>query len=372
MVVKLESEDFCSRILKNGKGICYVVKSVRKSLIGAAAVAAVLVSLGQGAEEVWAQDKVLNLYTARHYQTDEALYENFTKKTGIKVNRIEGKGDQLLQRVLSEGENSPADVLLTVDVGNLWRAQNAGVFQAVDSEILDQKIPENLRHPDGYWYSFSSRARLIYYDKAKVEPGEITSYEELADPKWKGRICIRESSNIYNQSLLGSLIAAHDEAWAEDWASKVVANFARQPVKGDTNQLRGIGTGECEVAVANSYYFVRLMTRPKAADEGLADKIGVVFPNQDGRGTHINVSGGGVLKHAPNRESAIKFLEYLVSAEAQTYFAQGNNEYPVVNGVAPDSALGSLGTFKADDANISVFGQNQAAAQKIFDRVGWR
>jgi len=314
----------------------------------------------------------LNLYSARHYQVDEALFENFTAQTGIEVNRIEGKGDELLQRILSEGENSPADLLLTVDVGRLYRAEKEGVFQPVRSEVLEQVIPAHLRHPDGLWFGFSSRARLIFYDKEKVQPGEIASYEELADPKWKGKVCIRESGNIYNQSLLSSLIAVHGEQAAEAWASDVVANFARPPVRGDTNQLRGIGTGECQITVANSYYFVRLMTEPKDEDKGLAEKIGVVFPNQGDRGTHINISGVGLLKHAPHPQAAIKFLEYLVSPEAQTHFAEGNNEYPVVEGVAVGSALASLGDFKADTANLATLGEFQSEAQMIFDRVGWK
>ncbi len=333
--------------------------------LGVAVAGIAFTAAAAGAQEV-------NLYSSRHYSTDEALYENFTKATGIKVNRIEGKGDALIERIKSEGANSPADILLTVDVARLWRADQAELFQKVSSASLEKRVPENLRHPDGHWFGFSTRARLIYYDKSKISAGEITSYEDLADPKWKGKVCIRKSSNVYNQSLLGSIIAAHGEAAAEDWAKSVVANFARDPVKGDTNQLRGIGSGECEIAVANSYYFVRLLTKPKDSDKGLADKIGVVFPNQGDRGTHVNVSGGGVLKNAPNREAAIKFLEYLASDEAQKYFADGNNEYPVVAGVAPASAVVGLGEFKTDPVNVAVFGDNQPLAQKIFDRAGWK
>ncbi len=314
----------------------------------------------------------LNLYSARHYKTDEALYRNFTEQTGIKINRIEGKGDALLARIQSEGANSPADVLLTVDVGRLYRADQAGLFQAVESEVLVTAIPASLRHPENHWFGFSTRARMIFYDKAKVKPGEITTYEDLADPKWKGRICIRESSNIYNQSLLGSMIAVHGEAGAEAWAQNVVGNFARPPVKGDTNQLRGILSGECEVAVANSYYFVRLLTAEKEAEAGWREKVGWVFPNQGGRGAHVNISGAGVLKTAPHPEAAVKFLEYLASPEAQTYLAEGNNEYPVVNGAVVAPALAELGDFKADQQNVVAFGANQAAAQRIFDRVGWR
>lgn len=316
-------------------------------------------------------EEVVNVYSSRHYQTDDALYGNFTKETGIKVNLIEGKGAALIERIKSEGANSPADVLITVDAGNLWRAEQKEIFQSVSSSELDARIPVNLRHPNRKWYGLSTRARMIFFDNSKIKAGEISSYEDLADPKWKGKVCIRKSSNIYNQSLLASMVEEKGEAAAEKWAAGVVANFARQPVKGDTNQLRGIGSGECEIAVANSYYFVRLQTKPKDQDKDLAGKLGYVFPNQANRGTHVNISGAGVVKSSPNKESAVKFLEYLTSNQAQSYFADGNNEFPVVDGVAPNSAVKALGEFKVDKINVSVYGKNQVTAQKIFDRVGW-
>ncbi|MDH3593230.1 MAG: Fe(3+) ABC transporter substrate-binding protein [Rhodospirillales bacterium] len=314
----------------------------------------------------------LNIYSSRHYQTDEALYNGFTEQTGIRVNRIEGKGDALIERIKSEGANSPADVLITVDAGRLWRADQAGLFQPVRSKLLEERIPPNLRHPKGHWFGFSSRARLILYNKTAVKPGEIRRYEDLADPKWRGRICIRSGANIYNQSLLGSLIAALGEAGAETWAGSVVANFARDPKGGDTDQIRSVAAGECDVGVANSYYYVRLASSKKTKDREAADAVGLVFPNQADRGTHINVSGAGVLEHAPHRDVAVRFLEYLAGAQAQSYFADGNNEYPVVGGVAPNSALQALGAFKADPVNVAIYGENQPAAQKIFDRVGWK
>ncbi len=314
----------------------------------------------------------LNLYSSRHYQTDEALYNNFTKATGIKINRIEAKGDALIERIKNEGANSPADVFVTVDAGRLWRADQAGLFQPVNSKVLDQRIPSNLRHPKGHWFGFSTRARVIYYNKSAVKDGEIARYEDLAESAWRGRVCIRSSSNIYNQSLMGSLIEAHGKADAEKWAKGVVGNFARDPKGGDTDQIRSVAAGECDVAVGNSYYLVRLLRSEKEKDKGVPDMVGVVFPNQGDRGTHVNISGAGVLKNAPNREAAIKFLEYLASDEAQSYFADGNNEYPVVDGVAPNSAVQSLGTFKADPINVAVYGENQATAQKIFDRAGWK
>ncbi len=341
--------------------------NVRRRAVLATAVSVTLLASGVPAQA----QEVLNLYSSRHYQTDEALYAGFTEQTGIEINRIEGKGDALIERIKSEGQNSPADVFLTVDVGSVWRAEEAGLFQPTESEVLDKAIPENLRHPDSLWFGFSTRARLIYYDKSTIKPGEIETYEDLADPKWRGKVCIRSSSNLYNQSLLSSLIAAHGEAAAKEWAQAVVDNFARNPVGGDTDQLRGIGAGECAVAVANSYYFVRLMTKPSDKDKGLADKIGWVFPNQEDRGTHINVSAASMLKHAPHKAAAVKFLEYLVSPEAQRYFADGNNEYPVAPGVEPNEALQALGNFKADEVNVSVYGENQPKAQMIFDSVGW-
>ncbi len=315
---------------------------------------------------------VVNVYSARHYESDDAIYDAFTKETGIKVNLIEGKGPALVERIKSEGKLSPADLLVTVDAGNLWRAEQAGVFQAVSAPELEKRIPANLRHPEGKWFGLSTRARMIFFDKAKVAPGAIKSYEDLADPKWAGQVCIRRSSNIYNQSLLASLVAHKGEAGAEAWAKGVVSNFARPPVKGDTNQLRGIGSGECVVAVANSYYFARLQSTPKSSDKGLADKLGFVFPNQAGRGTHVNISGAGVVAHAPNRDNALRLISYLVSDAAQEAFADGNNEFPVVAGVASNSVVRSWGEFKIDPINVNFYGENQPTAQKIFDRVGWK
>ncbi len=314
----------------------------------------------------------LNIYTSRHYQSDERLYEAFTGRTGIQINRIEGKGDALIARIASEGANSPADLFVAADAGLLWRADQAGLFQAAESEVLEQAIPDRLRHPEGHWFGFSTRARLIFYDKAKVDPAEIRSYQDLADPRWRGKVCIRSSANIYNQSLLGAIIAAHGVEAAEAWAAGVVANFARDPQGGDTDQIRGVAAGQCALALANSDYFVRLLTSAKDRDRAVAERVGWIFPDQGGRGTHVNVSGAGVLVHAPHRDAAVKFLEFLASPEAQRHFAEANNEYPVVAGVAPASALAGLGAFKADPVNVSAFGEHQAEAQRIFDRVGWK
>ncbi len=331
-----------------------------------------LAAVGLGLAGPAAAEEVLNVYSSRHYQTDEALYEGFTKATGIRINRIEGKGDALIERIKSEGMNSPADILITVDAGRLWRAEQAELFQAVMSETLERRIPDNLRHPQGRWFGFSERARLIFYNKRMVEPGAVTSYEDLADPKWRGMVCIRSSSNIYNLSLLGSIIAARGQAAAEAWARGVVANFARDPQGGDTDQIRAVAAGECGIAVANSYYYARLADSAKEADRKIVQAVGVVFPNQEGRGTHINISGAGVLKHARHTDAAIRFLEYLASEPAQRLFADGNNEYPVVEGLAPNAVLAALGDFKPDTLNVAQLGRNQPMAQRIFDRVGWK
>ena len=320
-----------------------------------------------------AQDNVLNLYSSRHYQTDEALYANFTKLTGIKINRIEAGEDALIERVKNEGERSPADVLITVDAGRLWRAEQLGFFQPVKSALLDQRIPASLREPNGLWYGFSMRARLIAYHKDKVKPAEVASYESLADPKWQGRVCMRSSTNVYNLSLMGAMIDHLGAAKAEAWARAVRANLARDPKGGDTDQLKGVAAGECDVTVTNQYYYARLARSEKADERQVADKVGVVFPNQASWGTHVNISGAGMLKNAPHRVAAVKFLEYLASDEAQRYFADGNNEWPVVAGVRTDNpVLSAFGEFKRDAINVAVLGRNQPDSQKIYDRVAWK
>jgi len=320
-----------------------------------------------------AQDKVLNLYTARHYQTDEALYSGFTKQTGITINRIEGGEDALFERIKSEGANSPADVFITVDIGRIWRADQAGIFAPVKSKILDSRIPASYRDPAGNWFGFSARARVIAYNKAAVKAGELVNYEDLADPKWKNAICIRTSTHPYNLSLMASLIAYNGEAKAEEWVKGLTANLARAPKGGDTDQLMGAAAGECKIAVANTYYLARLMRSNRPNEKAAAEKLGLVFPNQANRGTHMNISGGGMLKNAPHKEAAVKFLEYLASDEAQRYFAEGNNEWPTVRGVKINNpALAAMGEFKADAINVAQLGNNQPAAQRIADRVGFK
>lgn len=321
-----------------------------------------------------ADSTVLNLYSSRHYQTDEALYTNFEKKTGIKINRIEGPEDPLLERMKSEGARSPADVLITVDMGRLMKAQEAGLFQPIKSTALENSIPAELRAADGSWFGFSVRARPIIYAKGKVTLTELPDYESLADPKWKGKICVRSSSSPYNISMLSSIIAAHGPAKAEDWARGVVANMARAPKGGDTDQIKAVAAGECDITISNTYYFARLLRSDKPEDKALVAKVGVIFPNQTGanaRGTHINISGAGVARYAPNKDNAIKFLEYLATPEAQRYFADGNNEYPAV-GKMSSVALDSLGTFRRDPLKMEMVGKNYAAASQIFDRAGWK
>lgn len=321
-----------------------------------------------------AQDKVVNLYSSRHYDTDEALYDNFTKATGIKINRIEAGEDQLLQRMRAEGDKSPADVLITVDAGRLWRAQQNGLLQPTRSALLEKAIPAHLREAEGYWFGFSKRARIFVVNKDKVKSGELTRYEDLADPKWKGRLLIRSSTNVYMQSLVGSMIATLGEPATETWARHVVANLARAPKGGDTDQIKAVAAGEGDVAVSNTYYFARLLNSSKAEDKAVVQNLAVIFPNQgqNDRGTHINISGAGVAKHSPNKANAIKFLEYLASAEAQSYFAKGNYEFPVIANVPLHPVIASWSEFKEDQINAAVFGRNNEEALKLMDRAGWK
>ncbi len=318
-----------------------------------------------------AQEKVLNLYSARHYQTDERLYENFTKQTGIKINRIEGKEDELMERLRNEGANSPADVFITVDATRLAVADSYGLFAPVKSKLLESRIPAHL-HTDT-WFAFSTRARVIIYNRSAVKAEDVQTYASLADPKLKGKVCSRSGAHPYNLSLVASLIAHDGEAKTEEWAKGVVANFARAPKGGDTDQIKSVAAGECGVAVSNTYYLARLIRSDKVEDRRLMERVGIVWPNQANRGTHINISGAGMVKTAKNPEAAVKFLEYLASDEAQRYFADGNNEWPVVPSVATNNpALEAMGKFKADELPIGNLARNVAAAQKLLDRAGYR
>ncbi len=312
----------------------------------------------------------INLYSSRHYDTDLALYEDFTKATGITVNRIEADADALIERIQSEGEFSPADLLITVDAGRLWRAEEAGILGAVDSPILKERLPDHLRHPDGLWFGLSMRARVIIYNKVKGAPQGLANYADLADPKFKGQICMRSSSNIYNISLLSSIIAHKGPAEAEKWAKGVVANFARAPEGNDTSNIDAVASGECGLSLVNTYYLARYASDPEK--KAVFDAVGVIFPDQADTGTHVNISGAGLVKTAPNRANAIRFLEYLTEEKAQRYFADGNNEYPAAKGLAANSAVEKLGKFKADTLNAATIGKGQAEAVRIFDRAGWK
>jgi len=331
-------------------------------------IALLLATAGVAAQ---AQEKVLNLYSARHYQTDEKLYDNFSKQTGIKINRIEGKEEELMERIRNEGANSPADVFITVDAARLATADALGLFAPVKSKVLESRIPAHLRTDT--WFSFSTRARVIIYNRSALKADDVPTYESLADPKLKGKLCSRSGAHPYNLSLVSSLIAHDGEAKTEEWAKGVVANFARAPKGGDTDQIKSVAAGECGVAVSNTYYLARLIRSDKMEERRMMERVGIVWPNQAGAGTHINISGGGLVKTSKNPEAAVKFLEYLASDEAQRYFADGNNEWPVVAGVATDNpALAAMGKFKADNLPIGALAKNVVAAQKLLDRAGYR
>jgi iron(III) transport system substrate-binding protein len=324
---------------------------------------ALCVALPAAAQEV-------NLYSARHYDTDISLYENFTEATGIRVNLIEGSGDELLARIETEGANSPADLLITVDGGRLHRAVEAGVFAPVESETLEARVPAKFQHPDNLWFGLSTRARVIYFNREMGRPEGLTTYEDLANPEFEGQVCIRTSSNIYNVSLMAELIEVVGEEAAEAWAEGLSRNLARAPQGNDTAQIKAVAAGECRVGIGNTYYWGRLAASENPEDRAAAEAVGIIFPNQGNRGTHVNLSGAGVLVNAPNRENAIRFLEYLVSDEAQRIFADGNNEYPVVDSVEPTGPIAQYTDFKRSDVNASVYGINAEAATRVYDRAG--
>ena len=315
---------------------------------------------------------VVNVYSSRHYDTDLRLYDDFTEATGIDVQLIEAGADELIERIQSEGEFSPADLLITVDAGRLWRAEQAGVFAPLESELLAERIPDYLKHPEGLWYGLSTRARVIVYNVAAGKPAPLARYADLADPAHRGKLCIRSSGNIYNISLLASMISRQGPEAAQEWAEGVVANFARPPQSNDTGQIRAVASGECGIAVVNTYYLARLAASEDEADRAVAAAVGIVFPDQEGNGTHVNVSGAGLVKTSPNRDNAIRFLEYLTSDSAQRYFADGNHEYPAVSGLTGSPQLAALGDFSPDTLDAAELGVHQAEAVKVFDRAGWR
>ncbi len=342
-------------------------------------VTVAVATLAAAALPAFAQEQVVNLYSARHYSTDEALYADFTKATGIKVNRVDADDAGILARLKAEGAASPADVILLVDANRLWKGEADGLFAPVKSTVLENAIPANLRAnatPEGTpWFGFSTRARVIVYDKVKVKRSEVDTYEKLADPTNKGRLCIRSGSHPYNMSLFGAVTEHLGEQKAELWLKGLVANMARDPKGGDTDQIKGVAAGECAIAVTNTYYFARILRSNKPEDQAIADKVGVVFPNQSSYGTHLNIAGGAMAKNAKNPANAVKFLEYLASASAQEYFANGNNEWPAAKGVVVNNpALKAMsgGSFKSETIPVSTIGANQVKVQQMLDRVGFK
>jgi iron(III) transport system substrate-binding protein len=334
-------------------------------------------TLAAAAPWTLAQDAVLNLYSARHYQTDEALYQDFTRTTGIRINRIDGDDNGIASRLKSEGASSPADVVLMVDAARLWRAEIDGLFQPVKSALLERRIPATLRGKDdgqgSQWFGFSTRARVIVYDKVAVPRSDVDTYEKLAAPANKGRLCTRSGSHPYNLSLFGSMLEHLGPQRTEAWLKGLVDNMARPPKGGDTDQIRAVASGECAVAITNSYYLARLMRSTKPEDQAVIAKVGIVMPNQADHGAHVNIAGGAVARHAPNRAAAVRFLEYLAGDSAQAYFADGNNEWPAVPAVKTrNPALATLGNFRTETVPISIIGMNQVKVQQMLDRVGYR
>lgn len=345
-----------------------------KALLTACALAA-------AAGAVSAQEQVVNLYSARHYSTDEALYSGFTKATGIKINRVDADDAGILARLKAEGSASPADVILLVDAARLYKGEVDGLFQPIKSKVLNEAIPAQLRSvptTDGgvSWFGLSTRARVIVYNKVKVQKADVDTYEELGDAKNKGKLCIRSGSHPYNLSLFGAVMEHVGEQKTEAWLKGVVANLARAPKGGDTDQIKAVAAGECDIAVTNTYYLARLMRSTKVEDVAMVNKVGVVFPNQDTWGTHVNISGGAVARHAKNSANAVKFLEYLASAEAQNYFANGNNEWPTAKGVSIENpalkAMTGGTSFKSETIPISAVGANTTKVQQMLDKVGFQ
>lgn len=337
-----------------------------KQLTLAAVIAGTLLPVvASAAEEI-------NLYSARKEALIKPLLDKFTEQSGIEVRLITGKAAALQKRLELEGENSPADLLVTVDAGNLYRASDAGLLQAVESETLKKAIPENLRDTDNEWFGLTYRARPIFYVKDKVKPEELSTYEALTDPQWKGRICIRSSNNIYNQSLTASMLAADGAEKTQAWADGLVKNLARPPKGGDRDQIKAAAAGQCDVAIANSYYYAGMLKGKDEGQKAAASKMAIFWPNQDDRGTHINISGIAVTKSAKNKDNAVKLMEFMVGEEAQQWYAETNGEYPVVADVESSELLKSWGEFKADSLNLSVLGENNAEAVKIMDRAGWK
>lgn len=318
----------------------------------------------------WAEE--VNIYSARKEALIKPLLKDFTRQTGIKVNLVTGKADALLKRLESEGINTPADLLITTDAGRLYRAQTAGVLKTIKSDILESVIPASYRDPEGHWFGLSLRARPVFYVKGKVKPEDLADYETLALPKFRKKICIRSSNNIYNQSLVASMIEAKGVAATEEWARGLVANMARSPKGGDRDQIRAAAAGQCDIAIANTYYFAAMLSGKKQKDRDAASKLAIFWPNQSNRGTHVNISGAAVTRYAQHTDNAIKLLEFMVNKSSQAWYAKTNHEYPVRNDVESSDILKSWGTFKSDSINLSLLGKNNPDALRLMDRAGWK
>jgi iron(III) transport system substrate-binding protein len=321
---------------------------------------------------VRAQDRTLAIYSSRHYDTDRELYDGFTRQTGVRIRLIEANVDQLLERIRAEGANSPADVLVTVDAGRLARAKDANVLAQIRSSVLDSRIPAHLRDPQGFWFGFSSRARVVMYDRNLGLPGGLTRYEDLAKPEFRGMVSTRSSSNIYSIGWTASMLAANGPEATEAWARGIAANLSRPPQGGDTDQIRAVAAGQGRLAISNTYYLGLLHRSARAEDREIAARMAVLFPNQADRGAHVNISGAGVVRTAPNREAAQAFLEYLSSPAAQSIFADGNMEYPVVADARPHAFLMGLGAFKQDPLNAARLAELSPEALRIMQRANWR
>lgn len=322
--------------------------------------------------EAGADPGVVNVYSHRHYDIDRQLFDRFTEQTGIRVNVVTASADELLTRLQTEGASSPADVLVTVDAGRLHRAKERGLLQAVESEVLERNVPAEYRDPDGFWYGLTKRARVIVYAKDRVNPADVATLASLTDTRWRGKVLVRSSENVYNQSQLAALIAHEGEAAAQAWAEGIVRNMARSPAGGDTDQVKAVAAGVGDVAMSNTYYVAKLATSSDAEEQRIYERVGVVFPDQSGRGTHINVSGAGVTAHAPNRANAIRLIEFLSEDEAQRLYAEGNQEYPVKPGIAMSQVLQGWGEFRADTLSLSRLGELNGQTVVIFDRARWR
>ena len=318
------------------------------------------------------ESEEVNIYSSRHYDTDLELYDQFTEETGIEINLIEGSSDELIERMRNEGINSPADVVITVDAGRLWRAKEADVLQPIESEYLEDVIPEQLRDVDDMWVGLSKRVRGIIYNKENVDPADLEGYMDLADEEWSGRLCVRSSNNIYNQSLVASLIESSGEERVEEWANGLVSNFARDPQGGDTDQIKAVAAGICDVAIANHYYLARLMQSVDEQDQEVAEKVAIYFPPAEFGGAHVNISGTGIAANSPNKENAIRFIEYLATEEAQQLYSIGNNEFPILQDMEVPGVLGEFGSFDSDAVNVTSYGENNPLAIRLMDRAGWR